>query len=97
MTYAVSIHVPGLTAQRYSALVRELFDRQLWPPPARLSHVPRVTEAGVDIAEVWESDQAYNQFVARIFAVLDREDLRVLTRHSPRPQLPPAPAPPAEG
>jgi hypothetical protein len=82
VTYAVSLHVPGLTAHWYAALVRELSDRGLWPPAARLSHVPRVTEAGVDIAEVWESDQAYNQFVVRIFAVLDREDLRVLTRHS---------------
>jgi hypothetical protein len=93
VTYAVSMHVPGLTEPRYSALVRELVDRGLWPPAARLSHVPQVSQAGVDITEVWESSRAYNQFVARIFAVLDREDLRVLTRHSPPSQPPPATAP----
>jgi hypothetical protein len=80
VTYALSLHVPGFTSSAYEAVVQELADQQLWPPPDRISHTCSENGDGVDISEVWESRRAAEQFMARIFGILDRQDLRVLHR-----------------
>ena len=80
MTYSLVLQVPGLTADRYAAVVEELADRRLWPPAERVSHVCTETADGVEITEVWATRAAADRFIASIFAVLDREDIRVVAR-----------------
>ena len=78
MTFRLSLHVPGLSAARYDELVRELVAREDWPPAERLEHTATEGPAGLDIVETWASRAAADGFIARIFAVLDREDVRVV-------------------
>ena len=80
VTYSLVLQVPGLTTTRCTSMRRELEERGLWPPDQPVSHACAEIDSGLEIAEVWADRGAAERFVASIFAVLDREDLRVLGR-----------------
>jgi hypothetical protein len=62
MAVAMTMHWPGLTPDQYDAIMAKLgLDAN--PPAGAVLHVALETEHGIDVLDVWQTDQAFNGFL----------------------------------
>jgi hypothetical protein len=62
MAVAMLMHWPGVTADQYDAVMARLgLDAN--PPPGGVLHVAAVTHEGLELCDVWQTEQAFNGFL----------------------------------
>lgn len=62
MAVAMWMHWPGMTADQYDAVMARLgLDAN--PAAGGVLHVAAVTDDGVEVCDVWQTEQAFNGFL----------------------------------
>ncbi len=62
MAFAMYMHWPGLTSDQYDAVMAKLgLDGN--PPAGGVLHMATATDEGVEICEIWQTEQAFNGFL----------------------------------
>ena len=62
MAVAMYMHWPGLTSDQYDAIMAKL-GMDANPPAGGVLHMATVTDDGVEVVEVWQTEQAFNGFL----------------------------------
>jgi hypothetical protein len=61
MAVAMFMHWPGVTSEQYDALMTKLdLDRN--PAAGSVLHMAAVTEDGLEVTDVWQTEQAFRGF-----------------------------------
>ena len=64
MAVAMTMHWPGLTSDQYDALMAKLgLDAN--PPAGAILHAASETDDGIEVFDVWQTEQAFNGFLAQ--------------------------------
>jgi hypothetical protein len=62
MAVAMTMHWPGLTSDQYDAVMARLgLDAN--PPAGGVLHMATVTDEGVEVCDIWQTEQAFNGFL----------------------------------
>ena len=62
MAVAMTMHWPGLTSDQYDAVMAKLgLDAN--PPAGAVLHAATETDDGIEVFEVWQTEQAFNSFL----------------------------------
>jgi hypothetical protein len=62
MAVAMLMHWPGVTSDQYDAVMARLgLDAN--PPAGGVLHVAAVTDDGVEVCDVWQTEQAFSSFL----------------------------------
>ena len=62
MAVAMTMHWPGLTSDQYDAVMARLgLDAN--PPAGAVLHMATVTDEGVEVYDIWQTEQAFNGFL----------------------------------
>ena len=62
MAVAMTMHWPGLTSDQYDAVMAKLgLDAN--PPAGAVLHVATETDHGIEVFDVWQTEQAFNSFL----------------------------------
>jgi hypothetical protein len=62
MAVAMQMHWPGITSDQYDAVMARLgLDAN--PPVGGVLHVAVTTEDGLEVYEIWQTEQAFNSFL----------------------------------
>ena len=56
------MHWPGVTPDQYDAVMARL-DLDAQPAPGGVLHVATVTDEGLDVCDVWQTEQAFQSFL----------------------------------
>ena len=64
MAVAMFMHWPGVTADQYDALMARL-ELDTTRPAGGVLHVAAVTEDGLEMCDVWQTEQAFHGFLER--------------------------------
>ena len=62
MAVAMYMHWPGLTSDQYDAVMAKL-GMDANPPAGGVLHMATVTDDGVEVVDVWQTEQAFNGFL----------------------------------
>jgi hypothetical protein len=62
MAVAMFMHWPGLTGDQYDALIARL-DLDANPAAGQVLHLSAVTDDGVEVCDVWQTEQAFHGFL----------------------------------
>jgi hypothetical protein len=62
MAVAMFMHWPGLDADQYDALIARL-DLDANPAAGHVLHLAAVTEDGLEVCDVWQTEQAFHGFL----------------------------------
>ncbi len=62
MAVAMLMHWPGVSSDQYDAIMARLgLDAN--PPAGGVLHIAAVTDEGVEVCDVWQTEQAFNSFL----------------------------------
>jgi hypothetical protein len=62
MAVAMLMHWPGVTSDQYDAVMARLgLDAN--PPAGAVLHVAAVTDEGIEVWDVWQTEQAFSSFL----------------------------------
>jgi hypothetical protein len=62
MAVAMTMHWPGLSSDQYDAVMAKLgLDAN--PPAGAVLHVATETDHGIDVFDIWQTEQAFNSFL----------------------------------
>ena len=62
MAVAMYMHWPGITSDQYDAIMAKLgLDAN--PPAGGVLHMATVTGEGVEVCDIWQTEQAFNSFL----------------------------------
>ena len=62
MAVAMFMHWPGVTSDQYDAVMARLgLDAN--PPAGGIMHMAAVTDEGLDVCDVWQTEQAFTSFL----------------------------------
>ena len=75
MAVAMLMHWPGLTSDQYDAVMARLgLDAN--PPAGAVLHVAAVTDTGVEVCDVWQTELAFHGFLEhRLMPVVGELDI----------------------
>jgi hypothetical protein len=62
MAVAMFMHWPGITPDQYDALVGRL-DLDANPAAGEILHLAALTEEGLEVCDVWQTEQAFHGFL----------------------------------
>jgi hypothetical protein len=62
MAVAMFMHWPGMSADRYDALVARL-DLDANPAAGEILHLAALTDQGLEVCDVWQTEQAFQGFL----------------------------------
>ena len=88
MAVAMTMHWPGLTSDQYDAVMARLgLDAN--PPAGAVLHMATVTDEGVDVYDVWQTEQAFNSFLDQRmlpavseFGITGEPEIRIVQLHN---------------
>ncbi len=88
MAVAMYMHWPGLTSDQYDSIMARLgLDAN--PPAGWVLHMATVTEEGVDVCDIWQTEQAFNGFLEQRvlpavseLGIRGEPDIRVIPLHN---------------
>ncbi len=88
MAVAMYMHWPGLTSDQYDAIMARLgLDAN--PTAGGVRHMATVTEEGVEVCDIWQTEQAFNGFLQqRLLPVVSElgisgePDVRIVPLHN---------------
>ena len=66
MAVAMFMHWPGITANQYDAVMARL-ELDAKPAAGGVLHVAALTEEGLEVCDVWQTEQAFQGFLQRRF------------------------------
>jgi hypothetical protein len=73
MAVAMYMHWPGVTSDQYDAIMARLgLDAN--PPAGGVLHVATVTDEGVEVCDIWQTEQAFNGFLEQRLLPVVSED-----------------------
>ena len=88
MAVAMYMHWPGLTSDQYDAIMAKL-GMDANPPAGGVLHMATVTDDGVEVCDVWQTEQAFTGFFQQRFLPIVSElgiggepDVRVVQLHN---------------
>jgi hypothetical protein len=62
MAVAMYLHWPGLTSDQYDAIMARLgLDAN--PPAGAVLHMATVSDEGVEVVDIWQTEQAFNGYL----------------------------------
>ena len=84
MAVAMTMHWPGLTSDQYDAVMARLgLDAN--PPAGGVLHMATVTDEGVEMYDIWQTEQAFNGFLEqRLLPVVSELGIRWRARDQDR-------------
>ncbi|HWQ24167.1 MAG TPA: hypothetical protein VNK94_08695 [Gaiellaceae bacterium] len=62
MAVALFMHWPGVTPEQYDALMTKL-DLDANPAAGSVLHLAALTEEGLEVCDVWQTEQAFRSFL----------------------------------
>jgi hypothetical protein len=62
MAVAMFMHWPGVTGSQYDALIARL-DLDANPAAGQVLHLAAVTDEGLEVCDVWQTEQAFHGFL----------------------------------
>ena len=62
MAVAIFMHWPGLTSDQYDAYMARL-ELDSNPPAGGVLHLAALTEEGLEVCDVWQTEQAFHGFL----------------------------------
>ena len=68
----VQFNIPGMTVQQYDQCWEELVTAGLTNPAGRTHHVAGKEGNNFVVIEIWESEEAFNNFGETLFPILER-------------------------
>lgn len=88
MAVAMYMHWPGLTSDQYDAVMAKLgLDANL--PAGAVLHMATVTDAGVEVSDIWQTEQAFNGFleqrllpVVSELGIVGEPEIRIVQLHN---------------
>ena len=88
MAVAMFMHWPGVTSDQYDAVMARLgLDAN--PPAGGILHAAAVTDEGVEICDVWQTEQAFTSFLEQRLlpavselGITGEPDIRVIALHN---------------
>ncbi len=89
MAVAMYMHWPGVTSDQYDAVMAKLgIDAN--PPAGGVLHMATVTDDGIEVCDVWQTEQAFNGFLQqRLLPVVERARHHGRARDTDRPAAQP--------
>jgi hypothetical protein len=88
MAVAMFMHWPGMTADQYDALVARL-DLDANPAAGEILHLAALTDEGLEVCDVWQTEQAFQSFLEHRVMPLVQElqlvgepEIRVVPLHN---------------
>ena len=78
MAIIAVMHIPGMTKEKYEESVRLIAGRSRmekpsdWPVKGLLAHVAGQSPTGFRVIDVWDSEQAFQQFGEKLIPVLNQ-------------------------
>ena len=72
MAVAMFMHWPGVTSDQYDTVMARL-ELDSNPPVGGILHLAAVTDEGLEVCEVWQTEQAVNGFLERRMLPVIRE------------------------
>ncbi len=66
MAVAMFMHWPGMTSDQYDAVMARL-DLDANPAAGSVLHLATVTEEGLEVCDVWQTEQAFHSFLEHRF------------------------------
>lgn len=69
MAVAVTIDIPGMTAEQYDGMMAQI-QGQLAAAPGMLAHTAGSRESGWHVLELWQSEQEFTRFAQEVMAPL---------------------------
>lgn len=70
MAVTVVFQVPGMTAEQYDRVIRDLEANGLGAPDGRLYHIASPTPEGWFVVDVFESQEKFGEFAGRLLPIL---------------------------
>jgi hypothetical protein len=70
MAFVMRIVPPGLTAAKYSEVVKRLEDAGAGNPPGRLFHVCFGDEANLRVSDIWDTRENFDKFFAIVGPIM---------------------------
>ena len=88
MAVAMYLHWPGITSDQYDAVMARLgLDAN--PPAGGVLHMATVTDEGVEVCEIWQTEPAFNGFfqqrllpVVSELGISGEPDVRLVPLHN---------------
>jgi hypothetical protein len=88
MAVAMFMHWPGITGPQYDAVMARL-DLDANPAAGGILHVAALTDEGLEVCDVWQTEQAFNGFfehrllpVAEELELEGEPDIRLVPLHN---------------
>jgi hypothetical protein len=72
MAVALFMHWPGVTPEQYDALMTRL-DLDANPAAGSVLHLAALTEEGLEVCDVWQTEQAFRSFLEQRMMPVVRE------------------------
>jgi hypothetical protein len=72
MAVAMFMHWPGVTSEQYDAVMGRL-ELDVNPPAGEVLHLAALTDEGLDVCEVWQTEQAFHGFLEQRLLPLGSE------------------------
>jgi len=66
MAVAMFMHWPGMTSDQYDAVMARL-DLDANPAAGSVLHLATLTEEGLEVCDVWQTEQAFHSFLEHRF------------------------------
>jgi hypothetical protein len=88
MAVAMFMHWPGMTADQYDALMARL-DLDANPAAGEILHTAALTEEGLEVCDVWQTEQAFQGYLEHRLMPLVQElqlagapEIRIVPLHN---------------
>ena len=88
MAVTMFMHWPGITSDQYDALAGRL-DLDANPAPGQILHLAAITDEGLEVCDVWQTEQAFHGFLEHRMMPLVQElqlvgepEVRVVPLHN---------------
>ena len=72
MAVAMFMHWPGVTADQYDSVMARL-DLDSNPAAGEVIHLAALTDGGLEVCEVWQTEQAFHGFLQQRFLPVANE------------------------
>jgi hypothetical protein len=77
MALGIYVTGKGFTQEKYDTTLAQLEDAGAGAPDGRLSHVALETDGEIQVFDVWESEEAFEEFGATLIPILTAAGIEI--------------------
>jgi hypothetical protein len=77
MALGIYVTGKGFTQEKYDTTLAQLEDAGAGAPDGRLSHIALETDGEIQVFDVWESEEAFEEFGATLIPILTAAGIEI--------------------